>query len=711
MTKLSVYCLSACCVILLSVFHSSLAQKYKLCVVDGKGLYKKSQSYCPLLDSSMDSTVECVVRQDRTDCLRQILKGNADFSLFYPEDLISANLQKIEVLVTNEVRYRPNDPYDYQVVAVVDNASGIKSRHDLKNKKYCHPGYGYETDDWSKILSNYFEGSVVTPSCDPNLTLQENRLLASSNFFGSSCKAGPWVNEAKIDQQLKRKYPKLCGLCGNPNQCSMRDEFWGRSGSLLCLTDGAGDISWARLDDVQAHFGLNNGIAQASSEGYSFLCPDDSIMPVNSSNPCVWVARPWPVVAARRAVADEIQQLVSILNQNDRGSWRYNLLNLLEPSYSTIFKLPTLEPIQTYLEKAKGFLSANSFSGCHPPRTIKICTKSLLEMNKCSWLRDSAAVYGIEPDLECVLAENTTQCLKAVYSNATDVVIVPADLVQTAIRTYKLKTFLYETVPDAMKHKIVAVTRAGSSISTLDDLKGKKACFPTYDGVAWNVVGKMLRDKKLIENCASDASMTNYFGPSCVPGISNTYQQSCQKDNFSGDLGALHCLTSETGDVAFVSQNSIADFLKMDREESMGRRLTMDNFTIICEKGSSPPCSLGWTTRAQVMIRANTADLWLRDTTDVFFQIDELFGKDFKTPTSPLMLFGLYDDKSDVLFDDSTRRLRTVPVSKDTESLGNFFNASSELRDECGPISVANRAFSSSVCLCILISALCKYFF
>lgn len=46
-----------------------------------------------------------------------------------------------------------SDKYEYEVVAVVDKSSGIRSRHDLKEKKYCHPGYGYETD-WSRIIAN-----------------------------------------------------------------------------------------------------------------------------------------------------------------------------------------------------------------------------------------------------------------------------------------------------------------------------------------------------------------------------------------------------------------------------------------------------------------------------------------------------------------------------------------------------------------------------
>lgn len=58
--------------------------------------------------------------------------------------------------------------------------------------------------------------------------------------------------------------------------------------------------------------------------------------------------------------------------------------------------------------------------------------------------------------------------------------------------------------------------------------------------------------------------MANFFGPSCVPGMPKNESESlwkqCQTD-FTGDLGALHCLTSEVGDVAFVSRNAIPQFI------------------------------------------------------------------------------------------------------------------------------------------------------
>lgn len=182
-------------------FNIGYSEKYRLCIVDGKGKFKKSQNYCPKLDNP-DSKVECVVAFDRLDCLRRISKGTVDFSVFSAEDLVTSQIAGVEILLTNELRFT-KDPYEYQVVAVVDIRSGIKSRHDLKGKRYCHPGYGHEYE-WSTILSNFFEASVATPSCDQSLTLTENRIKATADFFGSACKAGPWVHNPKLEVALSK---------------------------------------------------------------------------------------------------------------------------------------------------------------------------------------------------------------------------------------------------------------------------------------------------------------------------------------------------------------------------------------------------------------------------------------------------------------------------------------------------------------------------
>ena len=50
------------------------------------------------------------------------------------------------------MRFHPR-PFEYEVVAIVDNEAGINSAQDLRGSKFCHPGHGLQ-NHWTDILAN-----------------------------------------------------------------------------------------------------------------------------------------------------------------------------------------------------------------------------------------------------------------------------------------------------------------------------------------------------------------------------------------------------------------------------------------------------------------------------------------------------------------------------------------------------------------------------
>lgn len=114
-----------------------------------------------------------------------------------------------------------------------------------------------------------------------------------------------------------------------PSSCSLNDKYWGRRGPLYCLTDGVGDVAWARLDDTRSHFGMVSGPNASSPDGYSYLCPNGYTIPLNSTNPCIWVVKPWPVVASVRYAQILHYPIQRVLNK--RCSARFSGL-FLHPS-------------------------------------------------------------------------------------------------------------------------------------------------------------------------------------------------------------------------------------------------------------------------------------------------------------------------------------------------------------------------------------------
>ncbi|GBP36273.1 Transferrin [Eumeta japonica] len=101
-----------------------------------------------------------------------------------------------------------------------------------------------------------FESLLTLRSCDPELSMEENTIKALAAFFGSACKAGPWVLDPERDLQLKTKYRSMCAAC-QTSTCGRRDRYWGGVGALTCLADGVGDVTWAHLDDVLMYYGVS----------------------------------------------------------------------------------------------------------------------------------------------------------------------------------------------------------------------------------------------------------------------------------------------------------------------------------------------------------------------------------------------------------------------------------------------------------------------
>lgn len=53
----------------------------------------------------------------------------------------------------------------------------------------------------------YLESTLVPRQCDDDMSLIESRIKASADFFGPSCKAGPWVPDPKEDRILSKNLP------------------------------------------------------------------------------------------------------------------------------------------------------------------------------------------------------------------------------------------------------------------------------------------------------------------------------------------------------------------------------------------------------------------------------------------------------------------------------------------------------------------------
>lgn len=70
-----------------------------------------------------------------------------------------------------------------------------------------------------------------------------------------------------------------------------------------------------------------------------------------------------------------------------------------------------------------------------------------------------------------------------------------------------------------------------------------------------------------------------------------------------------------------------------------GSRDDPDNFKVLCLE-KNQPCHLSWAPLGQAMVRASSSDMWMKDTLDVFLQLDGLFGKNYKDLSNAFTMFG-----------------------------------------------------------------------
>ncbi|XP_075989387.1 transferrin-like [Anticarsia gemmatalis] len=624
----------------------------RLCIVEGRGSYKRAPTHCPILDQE-NAGVECVVGTDRLDCLRRISKGTVDFGVFSPEDLVAAQWANIDVLVTNEVRFK-NRPFNRRIVAVVNKRilpdSSTSLHAILKNTTLCHPGDSMdELKPLSETLSGYLETLVLERSCDPTLSDTENKLKALSEFYGKACKAGPWVPDKDRDMELKMAYPSLCAACGY-RSCSAGDPYWGSVGSLTCLTEGTGDVTWGDADDISSYFKLK-GIANVATQNFAYLCRDGTWRDL-TQEPCVWLQRPWNIIVAKRKAAEAVSRLAESLTNRtvtvDHG-WRGALAALLECNQA----LPhTLQPAKTaldYLARADGFREAYSQNGCDPPRHITLCTTSTLARNKCEWLSEAAAVYGIAPALQCALRNSAAECLATVAAGHADVAVASSDFLVPAARM-SLTPVLHEITQIAEKtNTIVAYVNSDAKLTKMADLRGKRAAFPRYDGVAWHSVKRYVTEK---ENITCGNYINSYFKEICAPGMDG---KKCYE---AGEEEALKWLVDGKTDVAFVSMNTFNSFKTQSQSPNINKTVPL------CPEDNKKYCSISWSNLGHIFAANNITEVRKHEIINVFRKMDQIFGKHPPFHNAMFSMYGAYNHEMEVIFHSNTKTLATSAILK-----------------------------------------------
>ncbi|XP_060525640.1 transferrin-like isoform X2 [Cylas formicarius] len=646
-----------------------------------------------------DQVLECQKVTSVADCIIAADTGLPSLSVLTAEEaLLGASQVTGSASVIGEII--GDLPYQ---TAVLVRSSFTGGFENLKGSRYCHPGYDHD-ELVTKFVLEELEWKIISLACS-NGTIVEQKFSALASFFGDSCRPGRWTQDDALDTKLKLAYPSLCSKCGS-NGCDTKYQE-PLQDTLSCLSDSGGDVALTTLN--YARIFLNQS---SNAQNFRYLCSDGSVSSPDS--PCTWTNQLNRIIISSSQSAVFISEyLQSKLPSFAIGQFQVasSTDSVLETSLATVLQLnkrdrvvlrsPT--PLSNYVRANRTIPSPEENVKCN--LTVRWSTVNELEQGKCLWLRQVAVNFGIQPVISCVRSGDgdDISSLDNISNGLADITFADANYGYIARRKNLTNVAFPETDPRQLS-KIVVVIRSESNFSGFGDLKGQRACLPEYGGKEWLAFIDALRSRKILDtSCDYGKLLSDFVGPSCAPGainykdydISGTDSDKlcsnclpvnntgtamyCNADNMNkyyGSVGALKCLSDNSGDYAVISTNDLPIHFR-DR----------DQFKVICRNGSvaqyagfevDENAPLTIITAGEVVIVNgsaiyNDAVLLLRD-------IEKEFGQDLR---KPFKVFDAFNRTKDLLFPDSTPGLSFTETNTYIRNFQELISSS----EKCGNAS------------------------
>ncbi|KAA8593409.1 hypothetical protein FQN60_009525 [Etheostoma spectabile] len=323
------------------------------------------------------------------------------------------------------------------------------------------------------------------------------------------------------------------------------------------------------------------------------------------------------------------------------------------------------------------------------PGKTRWCTVSDPEQRKCAEL--AKALVAVLPPadvaafarLSCIRASSTTDCIDRIRANRADVVTLDAGEVYSAVKQFGLVAIAKEIYSDGGCILSVAVVRNLSL--DIRSLRGQRSC---HSGVRWTAGWSLPLGFLLSRNYLSwskeqplSQEVSTFFSASCVPGAvamasplcalcqgqksyirqKNYHCETSHSEPFYNSQGALRCLRSGTGDVAFVDHLALESIEDSDRDE----------FRLLCTDGTQAPlshyrnCNLGRGPGGSVVTRFNFRKIAHK----FLMMVQMLFGQQGRKRQR----FHLFNSSSfgenDLLFKDVTDKLAFLPDNMDVSQV------------------------------------------
>ncbi|KAF5300806.1 hypothetical protein FQR65_LT09109 [Abscondita terminalis] len=621
-----------------------------------------------------------------TNCMLGIENGTTEFGSITPDEaLVGANFLK-NVVVVGEFRPESSldEDYEFATVVLVRKSAEITVQN-LRNKKYCHPGFRFDYGAYMlKEFENYALKENSAEGCSNKVqseTLLEKEIKALADFFGPSCRPGPWVDFEQYDS-FYSSYSKLCELCPNKTCKGTTSSFMQ---SIECLVNG-GDVALTTLHKVYEYFNKSDNAIKITE--YEFLCPNGT--KADFSSPCTWSKQPWHMIIANTNSDTKTRSILDTWfgDSSSSGALITSLKSILFPRGESM-RIKYFDRSLTLHEHLKNYgVVPTPYEKCN--ENVKWCTVSTAEQKKCEWLSQAAANIALQPSIKCVQSPNKFACLEDIKTGIVDVVAADAHFGYVSRKKHLVPLAYPDTSVSNRIKPVILIKANDNSITKLEHLKDKKSCFPEYGGIEWLSFINYARHNNILPTTSCDYGklISDFVGDSCMPGAHDAEHEAstetdkeklcrqCQADpylsktgnncnsnagnRFYGNAGALICL-KEAGDFAVVSAESTPK---------------SEDFKVLCRNGSVVPyditklddnCVLTVIVDSEVLSKNHS--LKNPNIQVVLLHLEFRFGSSLN---KPFEVFNIFNNTLDLLFKDSTQGL--TRVDSDKKQIQNFVN-------------------------------------
>lgn len=658
--------------IFLTLISGSLVSartEYRIC---------QPSSVSPVLCDNLkrgDSEVKCVSVSDGVDCTMKLMNNEVDFGVFTGDELFLAHEfypKGISVLYELRHHQKQSDLFQTQMVALVGINNMESNLQSMKGSGLCHPGFS-ETQLLNDKVLKHFERQVYKKDCNQDLTDYENELINFKNFFGDSCRPGPWVSNETLDRELKRRYPQLCAKCDVVQNCSYNDMYeYGHFGALNCLKDRKGQIAYVALNHVREF--SDRFLSKVPM--FQMLCPNETMMPLNIQNPCTWITRSWDVIVTREDLSYELSNKLGGWFKST-SDWTEALRKIILGNEKHYDLFPKPLTINSYLENNAGPLERPKNPVCG--KEVKWCTTSELENTKCQWVAKESEALGITPKIVCVKEISTFECLRSINQKRSDLTSIDSNYGYVARKLFGLSTVLYADNDNERSNVVLAMIKDSSSpqFQSLHDLKGKKACFPEYGGISWMTFLNITRTNNVHEDnktCDFKKIASDIFSKACVPGVRDIDHSTLQKKTsadvdalcalcpenncqandanpFFRDNGAFLCLEHGVADIAFVKPKNLNDSTAFLNQHEY--RMLCKNGSLAIHTGFNVDTNCAWsvTIDSEIVSRKDISKTERSNMETVLLKLNSWLSTNVNTPMN---IYKSFNGTKDLLFKDST---------------------------------------------------------